>query len=87
MTVLSTYNDYIWPLVVISDTSLQTFSVGVTKFAGEYNLDYGPTLAGYVRGSIPLLILFADGMEARARWEVHCLACLGPLPVRIETPG
>lgn len=63
MTTLSVYNDYIWPLVVISDSALQTFSVGVTKFAGEFNLDYGPTLAGYVLGSIPLLLLFAFGMR------------------------
>lgn len=63
MTSLSVYNDYIWPLVAISDNALQTFSVGVTKFAGEFNLDYGPTLAGYVLGSIPLLLLFAFGMR------------------------
>lgn len=62
-TTLSVYNDYIWPLVVISDNSLQTFTVGVTKFAGEFNLDYGPTLAGYVIGSLPLLVLFAVGMK------------------------
>ncbi len=63
MTALGAYNDYIWPLVAISDNSLQTFSVGVTKFAGEFNLDYGPTLAGYVIGSVPLLVLFAFGMR------------------------
>ena len=63
MTTLSVYNDYIWPLVAISDSNLQTFSVGVTKFAGEYNLDYGPTLAGYALGSLPLLLLFAFGMR------------------------
>lgn len=62
-TTLSVYNDYIWPLVVISDNSLQTFTVGVTKFAGEFNLDYGPTLAGYALGSLPLLLLFAVGMK------------------------
>jgi multiple sugar transport system permease protein len=63
MTTLSVYNDYIWPLVVLSDSRLQTFSVGVTKFAGEFNLDYGPTLAGYVLGSLPLLLLFTLGMR------------------------
>ena len=63
MSVLATFNDYIWPLVVLSDSSLQTFSVGVTKFAGEFNLDYGPTLAGYVLGSLPLMLLFAVGMR------------------------
>jgi multiple sugar transport system permease protein len=64
MTTLGVYNDYIWPLVTISDGSLQTFTVGVTRFSGEFNLDYGPTLAGYVIGSLPLIILFAFGMRA-----------------------
>jgi len=64
MTTLGIYNDYIWPLVTISDSSLQTFTVGVTRFAGEFNLDYGPTLAGYVIGSLPLIALFAVGMRA-----------------------
>ncbi len=64
MTTLGIYNDYIWPLVTISDSSLQTFTVGVTRFAGEFNLDYGPTLAGYVIGSLPLIALFAIGMRA-----------------------
>ena len=64
MTTLGIYNDYIWPLVTISDSNLQTFTVGVTRFAGEFNLDYGPTLAGYVIGSLPLMALFAFGMRA-----------------------
>jgi multiple sugar transport system permease protein len=62
-TTLGVYNDYIWPLVTLTDNNIQTFSVGVTKFAGEYNLDYGPTLAGYALGSLPLLLLFALGMR------------------------
>jgi len=64
MTSLSVYNDYIWPLVAISDNALQTFTVGVTRFSGEFNMEYGPTLAGYVVGSIPLVLLFAVGMRA-----------------------
>ncbi|MCS6829236.1 MAG: carbohydrate ABC transporter permease [Armatimonadota bacterium] len=64
MSTLGIYNDYIWPLVTISDSNLQTFTVGVTRFAGEFNLDYGPTLAGYVIGSLPLIVLFAIGMRA-----------------------
>lgn len=64
MTMLGIYNDYIWPLVTIGDDALQTFTVGVTRFSGQFDLQYGPTLAGYVIGSIPLIILFAVGMKA-----------------------
>ncbi|MGC8669167.1 MAG: carbohydrate ABC transporter permease [Chthonomonadales bacterium] len=64
MTMLGIYNDYIWPLVTIGDDALQTFTVGVTRFSGQFDLQYGPTLAGYVIGSIPLILLFAVGMKA-----------------------
>jgi multiple sugar transport system permease protein len=57
------YNDYIWPLLTISDSPKQVFAVGVTKFGMEGNLDYGPVMAGYVIGSIPLVIVFATGMR------------------------
>lgn len=67
MSSLGVYNDYIWPLVTISDNALQTFTVGVTRFSGEFNMEYGPTLAGYVVGSLPLVLLFAVGMRAFVR--------------------
>jgi multiple sugar transport system permease protein len=63
LNFVGVYNDYIWPLLTVSDKSLQTFSVGVTKFAADGNLERGPTMAGYVIGSIPLILVFAFGMK------------------------
>lgn len=60
---LGVYNDYIWPLVTISDSALQMFSVGVTRFNSEGNLELGPTMAGYVIGAVPLILLFTFGMK------------------------
>ena len=67
MTSLGIYNDYIWPLVAVSDNARQTFTVGVTRFASSFNMEYGPTMAGYVVGSIPLMVLFAFGMRSFVR--------------------
>jgi len=67
MSSLGIYNDYIWPLVAISDNARQTFTVGVTRFASSFNMEYGPTMAGYVVGSLPLVLLFAVGMRAFVR--------------------
>jgi multiple sugar transport system permease protein len=67
MTTLGIYNDYIWPLVAISDADKQTFTVGVTHFSGEFSMEYGPTLAGYVIGSLPLIALFLVSMQAFVR--------------------
>jgi len=63
LNFVAVYNDYIWPMVTISDAKIQTFSVGVTTFGAEGNLDPGPLMAGYLIGSIPLIIAFTLGMK------------------------
>jgi ABC-type glycerol-3-phosphate transport system permease component len=60
---LGVYNDYIWPLVTLSDGRKQLFAVGVTRFMSEGNLDPGPTMAGYVIGAVPLIVIFMFGMR------------------------
>ena len=63
LAFVGVYNDYVWPLVTVSSTDIQTFSVGITLFAGEGNLEPGETMAGYVLGSLPLIVVFAFGMK------------------------
>ena len=63
MQFVGAYNSYIWPLVTVSRSELQVFAVGVTKFGMEGNLEYGPVMAGYVVGSLPLVAVFAFGMK------------------------
>jgi len=58
MNVMSTWNDYIWPLVVISSEKLRTVAVGLTHFRSEYLVRQGHMMAGNVMGSIPIVILF-----------------------------
>jgi ABC-type glycerol-3-phosphate transport system permease component len=60
---IGVYNDYIWPLATISDSTKQMFGVGVTRFVADGNLEIGPMMAGYVIGAIPLIIVFAFGMK------------------------
>ncbi len=64
MSFVAQYNDYIWPLVTVSDPGIQVFAVGVTKFGLEGNLDYAPVMAGYLIGSVPLIALFSVGMRS-----------------------
>ncbi|MCC5875158.1 MAG: carbohydrate ABC transporter permease, partial [Candidatus Sumerlaeia bacterium] len=60
---VGTYNDYVWPLVTISSPSNQVFAVGITQFAADAQLDMAPQMAGYIIGSIPLVIAFIFGMR------------------------
>lgn len=63
ISFVGAYNDYVWPLLTVSDDAIQVFPVGVTKFGAEGNLDYGPVMAGYLIGSIPLILVFSVGMK------------------------
>jgi ABC-type glycerol-3-phosphate transport system permease component len=64
MTTLSSWNDYVWPLIVLSDDSRKTLSIGLAFFRGAYATTYGPLFAGYVIASLPLLVLFLLTMRA-----------------------
>lgn len=60
MNILSTWNDYVWPLVTIPDGRLWTITVGIVSFSSQYSglQMWGPMFAGYVIASIPLIVLF-----------------------------
>ena len=65
MNILSTWNDYIWPLVTIPDGKKWTISVGIVSFGSQYmgTESWGPMYAGYVLASIPLIVLFMFTMR------------------------
>lgn len=58
MTVTTVWNDFFWPLLVLSDDSLRTVSVGLQFFQGQNATDVGPLMAGYFIASLPLVLLF-----------------------------
>src|SRR5437763_9432224 len=57
--VLYTWNDYVWPFVVTSQTpSIRTLVVGLVAFQQRHYTDWGPLMAGYTLAALPLVILF-----------------------------
>lgn len=58
LIISEVWNDFFWPLLVISDNDLRTVSVGLQFFQGQNVTDYGPLMAGYLLASLPLVILF-----------------------------
>jgi len=64
LSMVGNYNDFIWPLLVISDQNLQVVSVGLTQFTSSHGVtDFGPQMAAYVVASVPLLIVLMFGMK------------------------
>lgn len=57
--ILGTWNDFLWPLVTISTQDKYPLVLGLYRFQSQYYTVWGPLMAGYVIGTIPLVILFA----------------------------
>ncbi|MCD7033682.1 carbohydrate ABC transporter permease [Metabacillus sp. GX 13764] len=52
------WDDYIWPLIVISDPSKYTIQLAIANFIGEFRVDWGSLLAMSVITMVPVLIVF-----------------------------
>lgn len=56
--ILGTWNDFLWPLVTLTSKDIFPLVLGLYRFQSEYYTIWGPLMAGYVIGTIPLIILF-----------------------------
>lgn len=57
-TFLATWNDFMWPLIVLSDDQKYTLPVALAGLAGEHALDVELMMAGAVVTVLPVLTLF-----------------------------
>lgn len=56
---LNSWNDFLWPVIVINSESLRTIPVGIALFKDPYgNIDYGPLMAATVVSTAPMLIAY-----------------------------
>lgn len=52
------WNDFVWPVMVISDTSKQTVQMALSSLFNIKPVNYGNVMAGLTIVTIPILILF-----------------------------
>lgn len=68
LTLLAVWNDYIWPLVTLDDPSRFTIPLGLADLENlSTRLQVGEQMAGYVLGSLPLLVVFFLAMRTFLR--------------------
>ena len=59
LSVIWRWNDFLWPLIVlISDPAKHTIQIGLTTFAGEFDVDQHYILAMTVVSLIPITLVF-----------------------------
>jgi multiple sugar transport system permease protein len=58
MTFQGVWNDFLWPLVMLTSPEKRTLSVGLSYLVGQYTTRWDLQMAGSVLTVLPILILF-----------------------------
>ncbi|MHB8629052.1 MAG: carbohydrate ABC transporter permease [Aggregatilineales bacterium] len=58
-SVMWRWNDFLWPLIVLSHNELFTLQVGLNSFQGQLQVQWNLILAMTVLTSIPVVVIFA----------------------------
>ncbi len=66
-TFLSAWNDFMWPLIVLSDDAKYTLPVALASLSGEHVQDTELMMAGSVLTILPVVILFIALQRAYMR--------------------
>jgi multiple sugar transport system permease protein len=73
MTLLWTWNDFLWPLIAIQSEKNFTLQLGLMTFQGAHSINWPLIMAGTVTTQIPMLVIFIVAQ----RWFVQSLATQG----------
>jgi len=52
------WNDFLWPFIVISTSKLNTLQLALANFVGQYQINWGSLLAMTVITMIPMIVVF-----------------------------
>ncbi|WP_214410869.1 carbohydrate ABC transporter permease [Sphaerisporangium fuscum] len=58
LTLLWSWNDLFWPLVVNTDPEKMTLSAGLASLQGQFQTDYPVLMAGSLLASLPVITVF-----------------------------
>ncbi|MBM4460041.1 MAG: carbohydrate ABC transporter permease [Chloroflexi bacterium] len=67
LNILGTWNDYLWPLLILTNVKMRTVTIGLTFLRDTMFPRPGVEMAAYVIASIPMFILFLATMRTFIR--------------------
>jgi multiple sugar transport system permease protein len=71
--LLWTWNDFLWPLIVITSPDKSTVQLGLASFQGAHQTNWPQLMAGNMAALAPMLIVFVVAQK----WFVQSLASSG----------
>jgi multiple sugar transport system permease protein len=73
LTLVSTWNDYMGPLIYLRSRDLWTIQIGLKTFVNTYNAEYALIMTGSVLSVLPIAVIFLLGQ----RYFVEGIASTG----------
>ena len=67
LTFLSTWNDFLWPLVAIQSPENMTMQLGLSTFQGAHLTDWPLLMAATLMSQLPVIVLFLMGQRLFVR--------------------
>ena len=71
--MLWSWNDFLWPLIVITSQQNMTLQLGLSSFVGSHATKLPVLMAGTVMTQLPMLLIFLFAQ----RWFVQSFAASG----------
>ncbi len=57
-TFMEAWNDYLWPLVMLSDKKKMTLTLALNSLNGQYGTEYNVLMAGSLISMIPIIVVY-----------------------------
>lgn len=58
ITFMDSWNEYLWPLVMLTDADMMTLPVALSTLSGMYERNFGVQMAGSLISIIPIVIVY-----------------------------
>jgi multiple sugar transport system permease protein len=63
LTLVTTWNDYLGPLLYLRSHHLWTIQIGLKSFISQYNAEYALIMTGSVLSVVPIVVIFLIGQR------------------------
>ena len=57
-TFMESWNDYLWPLLMLTDRNKMTLPIALSTLTGQYSTEYNVLMAGSLISMIPIIIIY-----------------------------
>ena len=57
-TFMESWNDYLWPLLMLTDRNKMTLPIALSTLNGQFNTEYNVLMAGSLISMIPIILIY-----------------------------